>query len=331
METGALISLLRERNVKLLVDNGQLKLSAPPGVLDAGLLATLAGQKQDILLFLRRADDLRAGASALVPVKSEGSKPPIFGVSGHGADAYYLVSLARHLDAGQPVMSVEPKGLDGSEPLDSLEALARFEIEAIRRFRANGPYLIAGHCSGGILAFEVARQLAASGQDVALVAMIGTPFPSIFKRLPQLRLRTGRHLKGLFSGSLEDRKRYIKSKLERRRAASAIAVNPEVLAARKRVEAATMEAVRRYVPQFYPGQIDLFVTSDERHQADPWRGLARVVREHDLTKFGRDGLLLGPSAPELAAALRERLALGPISQFPAGMPQEHAFYHEPAA
>jgi thioesterase domain-containing protein len=323
METGALIALLRERNVRLWVDQDQLKLSAPPGALDASMLAALASRKQDILAFLRRAEDLRSGASALVPVKSEGDKPPIFGVSGHGADAYYLVSLARHLDARQPVISVEPKGLDGSEPLASLEALARFEIETIRRFWPKGPYLLAGHCAGGILAFEIARQLSAAGQDVALVAMIGTPFPSIFKRMPQLRLRAGRHLKGLLSGSLEDRKRYIKSRLERRRAASASEASPEALAARRRVEAATMEAVRRYVPQYYPGQIDLFVTSDEQRQADPWRKLASTVREHNLTDFGRDDLLLGPRAPVLAARLQERLT--------PGVSQESAFYREPAA
>jgi thioesterase domain-containing protein len=321
METGALIALLRERDVKLWVQEGQLKLNAPPGALDAGLLATLAGRKQDILAFLRRAEDLRAGASTLVPVKSEGDRPPLFGVSGHGADAYYLVSLARLLDAAQPVMSVEPKGLDGSEPLATLEALARFEIEAIRRFWPKGPYLVAGHCAGGILAFEMARQLTAAGQDVALVAMIGTPFPSMFKRMPQLQLRTGQHLRGLLLGSLEDRKRYIKSRLERRRTATE--ASPGELAARKRVEAATMAAVRRYVPQYYPGQIDLFVTSDERCQANPWRRLAAAVREHDLTKFGRDELLLGSCTPVLATLIQERLALG--------TPRESAFYPEPAA
>jgi thioesterase domain-containing protein len=331
METGALISLLRERNVRLSIDKGQLKLSAAPGMLDAGLLATLTSRKQDILAFLERAEDLRAKAGSLVPVKSEGSKPPIFGVSGHGADAYYLVSLARQLDAEQPVMSVEPKGLDGSEPLESLEALARFEIEAIRRFRPKGPYLIAGHCAGGILAFEVARQLTAAGHEVALVAMIGTPFPSVFKHVPQLRLRASRHLKGLLSGSLEDRKRYIKSRMERRQAASASEESPEVLAARRQVEAATMNAVRSYVPRYYPGQIDLFVTSDERRQADPWRNLARVVRKHDLTKFGRDQLLFGAYASALATPLQERLAAGPMSQSGTGVHRESALHKEPAA
>jgi thioesterase domain-containing protein len=308
MDTSALISLLREKNVKLSAENNRLKLSAPPGVLDAELKATLASRKEDILAFLRRAEALR-GATTLVPVKTEGSMPPIFGVTGHGADAYYLVSLARHLDAGQPVISVEPKGLDGSDPLESLEALARFEIEQIRRYRPDGPYAILGHCAGGLLALEVAQQLTAAGHEVALLALVGTPFPYVFKPVPNLLFRLGRHATGLLWGSLEDRKRYVRGRLERRQRLAAVTeeMSLQARAAKERVEAATMAAVRRYKPQYYPGHIDLFVTSDEWRQANPWQKLAKTVHTHDLTKFGRDELLLGPSAPVLAALLRERL------------------------
>jgi thioesterase domain-containing protein len=308
METGELISLLRERNVRVSVDNDRLKLSAPPGVLDAELRATLASRKEDILSFLRRADHLKGRTAALVPVKPDGSLPPIFGVSGHGDDAYYFVSLARYLDAEQPLICVEPKGADGGEVLDDMEALARYQIEHIRRFRPKGPYLIAGHCSGGILAFEVARQLSIAGQEVPLVAMIGTPIPQMFDRVPLFWLRTRRHFKGLLTGSLEDRKRYIKGRLDRRRrTAAASSANSQKLAAIKQLEAAITVAVRSYKPRYYAGEIDLFVTSDEPRQADPWRKFAASVREHDLKKFGRDELLLGPYAATLAAALSGRL------------------------
>jgi thioesterase domain-containing protein len=308
METGELISLLRERNVRVSVDNDRLKLSAPPGVLDAELRATLARRKEDILSFLRRAENLKGRTAALVPVKPDGSLPPIFGVSGHGGDAYYFVSLARHLYAEQPLICVEPKGADGGETLDSMEALARYEIEQIRRFRPHGPYVLAGHCSGGIVAFEVARQLMEAGEEVPLVAMIGTPVPRMFDRFPLFWLRTRRHVVGLLTGSLKDRKRYVRGRLDRRRRAAAVSsASPQQLAAMKRLEAAVTVAVRSYKPHYYPGQIDLFVTSDEPRQADPWQKLAASVREHDLKKFGRDELLLGPYASTLAAVLSERL------------------------
>ncbi len=163
METAALISLLRERNIKLMVDEDQLKLSAPPGALDATLRATLVSRKQDILAFLRKASGSSGVSKAIVPVKPEGSLPPIFGVSGHGADTYYFVPLARQLKADQPLICVEPKGADGSEALDNIEALARYVIEQIRSVRPAGPYLLAGHCSGGNPRFR-SRQAVASGR-----------------------------------------------------------------------------------------------------------------------------------------------------------------------
>jgi thioesterase domain-containing protein len=311
METGALISLLRERDVKLSVDSGRLKLSAPPGVLDEDLRAILASRKEDILAVLRRAEDLKSQTGALVPVKPEGTLPPIFGVSGFRDDAYYFVALARHLDADQPLFSVEPKGVDGTATLDTMEELAAYQIEHIRRFRPNGPYLLAGHCSGGILAFEIARQLTAAGQDVPLVAMIGTPGVESFDRFPMVWLRARRHFVGLFTGSLEDRKRYVKNRLERRRMAASSAVSPQELAARARQMEEVTATVRSYKPGYYAGHIDLFVTSDEPRQADPWRKLARDVREHDLTAFGRDELLLGAHVAKLAAPFTKTLKSWP--------------------
>ena len=306
MDAPSLIALLRERDVKLWVAGDQHTFRAPLGALDAELLAIVASRKQDILKCLRQAEALRSSASTIVAIKPEGSKPPIFVVSGHGGDVYYFVALARQLDPDQPLLGVQPRGLDGREPLQSLEALAYFEVAEIRRYQPQGPYLIAGHCSGGTLAFEVAQQLIAAGQDVALLALIGSPFPTIFKPVPQLFYRFSRHAKGLLWGSLEERQRYIENKLQRRAAASTAGNTPQ-MAARERVESATMASVRRYKPRYYPGQIDLFVTSDEWRQSRPWRSLAETVREHDLTDYGRDELLLGSKTPALAAALTNRL------------------------
>ncbi|HEV7447805.1 MAG TPA: thioesterase domain-containing protein, partial [Steroidobacteraceae bacterium] len=182
MDAAALLSTLRARDVRLWIENAQLKCSAPVGALDAGLREALASRKQEIMAFLRQAEVLKSGPASIVPIKAEGCRPPIFAVSGHGADVFCLLPLARHLHVEQPVIGVQPPGLDGTEPLRSVEALARYEIEQIRRYRPHGPYLIAGHCAGGTLAFEVVQQLVAAGQAVALLALIGSPFPTMFGR-----------------------------------------------------------------------------------------------------------------------------------------------------
>lgn len=301
IDAATLISQLHARDIRLWLDQDQLRFSAPKGALDADLRATLAGHKQELIAFFRHAELMRDRPSTIVAIKPGGSRPPLFVVSGFGGDVFYFLALARLVDADQPLISVQPPGLDGGEPLGSIEALARFQIEQIRRYWPQGPYLIAGHCSGGTVAFEVAQQLAASGQQVGLLALIGCPFPTLFRPAPQLWYRLRRHARGVLGGSREDRLRYIEAKLQRR--AEAAKSDPFTV----RVEKATMVAVRDYHPLPYEGCMDFFVTSDERHQSRPWRPFAGAMLEHDLTTFSRDELLLGPHVPVLAAALNKRL------------------------
>jgi surfactin synthase thioesterase subunit len=59
-------------------------------------------------------------------------------------------------------------GHDGAEaPLASVEALAARILQEVRVVQPHGPYLIGGHSFGGIVAYEMARQLLAAGQQVA--------------------------------------------------------------------------------------------------------------------------------------------------------------------
>jgi thioesterase domain-containing protein len=312
MDTAALLSKLRERDVRLWVDEGRLKCSAPAGALDDDLRAMLANRKEEIVTFLRRGEALKSNPSTIVPLKPDGRRPPIFAVSGHGGDVFQLVTLARHLDKDQPIFGVQPPGLDGSEPLKSVEALARFEIEQIRRYQPRGPYLIAGHCAGGTIAFEVAHQLTAAGQQLALLALIGSPFPSMFRHAQQLWFGLRHHARALSFGSLEARKAHIMKELQRRqrarqaRAGIGTAVEAE-LAAIRQVDSTTLAAVRTYKPKFYAGEIDLFLTSDEWHQARRWRTVAATTREHNLADFEMDDLLGEPHVELLAASLRRRL------------------------
>jgi thioesterase domain-containing protein len=311
-DTAALLSILRERDVRLWIEEDGLKCSAPAGVLDAGMRAALVGRKQEIIAFLRRAETLRSIPPAIVPIKPGGCRPPIFAVSGHGGDAFYLLALARQLDAEQPLLGVRPPGLDGSEPLRSVEALARYEVEQIRRYRPQGPYLIAGHCAGGTVAFEAAQQLTAAGQEVTLLALIGSPFPTMFRHAPQILHRLGRHAKGLASGSLAERQRYLIGRLKKRvrppeGGETLAGVSQAVLAARRRVESATLAAIRTYRPRRYAGELDLFVSADTWHRSHQWRSVAGSVREHRLGDFEIDDLLLGPHVGLLAASLQARL------------------------
>src|SRR5690606_19768881 len=59
----------------------------------------------------------------------------------------------------------------------TVEDIARHFIDEMRSVRPRGPYLLGGYSFGGIVAYEMARQLAASGEDVPLLALFDTYAP----------------------------------------------------------------------------------------------------------------------------------------------------------
>lgn len=307
MDTPALLATCRARDIRLSLDADRLRLSAPPGAIDGELKQVLASRKQELIDYLRRISARKGLPADVVPVKADGSRPAIFAVSGHGGDVFWLRGMSRALDPDQPLLGIQPPGLDGSAPLTTIEALAAHELELIRRVQPEGPYLIAGHCAGGTLAFEVAQQLVAQGQKVSMLALIGCPYPAMFKPMPQMMLRMRRRLQTVTSGSWMERRQYLASRLRNRISPPpAPPLEPAALH-RARVEAATVAAAARYKPRVYPGTIDLFVTADNWHRSDIWRARAAACREHIIPGFEIGELLLGPHAHLLGELLQHRL------------------------
>ncbi len=307
MDTASLLSTLRERDVKLWVEADRIKCSAPAGALDDETRATLASRKQEILTFLQEADALKSTPSAIVPIKPGGRRPPLFIVSGYRGDVFFMLPLSRKLHPEQPVLGVQPPGLDGSEPLASVEALAHYQVEQIRRYRPKGPYLVGGHCSGGTIAFEVAQQLTAAGHEVAFLALIGSPFPTAFAPLSRFAAR-------LTSGSLAERMQKIMRRVQKLirppERTHQHEAPPEVSSITKidlRVGGATLAAVRAYRPRHYAGQIDQFVSGEEWHHAHRWHAFASTVRQHRIGELDIEEILRGPEVSVLAAALQRKL------------------------
>ena len=92
-----------------------------------------------------------------------------------GGNLFHYYELARHLHAEQTVYGLQARGVFGTgRPDHTIEAIAAHCIESMRTVQPDGPYLVAGYSSGGVVAFEVAQQLAAAGQQVALLALLDT-------------------------------------------------------------------------------------------------------------------------------------------------------------
>ncbi len=115
----------------------------------------------------------------VVPLRSTGSRPPLFCFAGAGALALGFHSLARRLGDDQPVYAFQAHGLERRGFPDwSVEKTARRHLEIIRIIAPRGPYLLAGHSLGGLIAMEIAQQLTAAGDEVGLLSIMDTYLPS---------------------------------------------------------------------------------------------------------------------------------------------------------
>jgi thioesterase domain-containing protein len=318
---------LYSRKIQLWADGDCLRCKAPTGVLTTTLRDQLMERKGEILALLRTAEAVARQPRAIVPLQSQGSHTPIFAVAGHNGDVFAYRALAYHLGDDQPFFALEPPGLDGdSEPLQRVEDLAGYFATQIQAFQPNGPYIIAGYCAGGAIAFELARQMRERGALIQLLALFASPYPTSFRIAPRIHqgvahqvTRIARHVRALMMLSFPDSRRYINAKLHRhkllRDAERAASADP-VLLRRAGVERTTIAAVRRYSPGRYAGRVGLLLPNREwlHSGADPLRW--RSVAPHAEHYFGPDSCnpdlpLIEPDAPAIAELFRQCRAQNP--------------------
>lgn len=112
---------------------------------------------------------------SLVPIKPTGNKMPLYIVHGAGLNVLLFNALAINMDPDQPVYGLQAKGLNGiDEPLTEIRDIAAHYISAIQAQNPDGPYALAGYSFGGIIAFEMAKQLEAQSKKVKMLAMFDT-------------------------------------------------------------------------------------------------------------------------------------------------------------
>ncbi len=109
----------------------------------------------------------------VVGVQIGGSKRPFFFLHGQwNSGAFFCYPLAQHLGSDQPFYVLEPYSFDGLSIPPAFEAIAAAHLKSLRAVQPDGPYLLGGWCNGGLLAYEMARQLLAVGQMVDLLILM---------------------------------------------------------------------------------------------------------------------------------------------------------------
>jgi len=150
------------------------------------LATLLRAQTVAELAEILRKEQWQPSWQSLVPVRAGGSRPPLFLMHSHGGNVLEYFPLASHLDERQPVYALQARGLDGQIVSGrSVEEMVASYLHEIRSLQPEGPYFLGGYCSGGVLAWEAARQLAAVGEKVALLVMIQTFHPACVHFKPE--------------------------------------------------------------------------------------------------------------------------------------------------
>jgi amino acid adenylation domain-containing protein len=265
----------------------------------------------------------------LAAIQPNGSRLPIFCL--HGVPS--MRNLALELGQQQPFFSVNiPDDAQVSPPY-SVEQLAAMHLRTIQKVQPEGPYFLTGWCREALLAYEVAQQLQALGQEVRVVAMFDTWIPGFLERFQGAERRAARksfeverlrvherNMKGMNLGQkavyagqqlgtiIKDRVRYTRVAVCYR---LGIGIGAPRAGKRETQDDVLLVAVKSYRPKKYEGQVILFRSDKYRRwrfwdRALGWSHLLPNFTVHEVPGV-HDSMLTGPSLPSIALAFQEAM------------------------
>lgn len=150
-------------------------------------------------------DQDRSQISSLVELRSGGRHNFFFVHDGDGETLLYQ-NIARRLPERFNAYGIEPRQLQNI-PLAhvSIEDMAAHYLNLIREKQPVGPYFVGGMCAGGVIAFEIARQLTKANQHVGLVALLDSALPGTPRRRGRIAKQRASRVAELLSGSPQQR------------------------------------------------------------------------------------------------------------------------------
>ncbi len=292
--------------------------------------------------------------ASLVPIKPGGSKPPFYCVHGVGGNILEYLDLAKYLDADQPFYGLQAIGLDGKRPVEHLtvEQMAARYLEEVRTFQPRGPYYLGGSSFGGSVAYEMAQQLRAAGEEVAFLAFFDTNGPDYPRLLPATTAwrrkldwwedRATLHWQNFRACQGRQRWEYLLDKAQRgkkqfrwKRQHLWDQIKERVgrifwPQAIRQVRLVGFRAHTAYEPKSYPGRVTLFRAMEQprgiyENRTLGWGPLIKGGLEIYDTPGHHGAIVREPRSRVLAVQLKEALHK---AQQPAGQPRTQQASHE---
>ncbi len=305
MSTFDFLLKLKQSGVKVWVEGDRLRCTGPEQVLVGEVREQLSARKQEIIAFLRSAESSNGvNHSSIVPIQHLGSRRPLFAVPGHNGDVFCYVDLARHLGTDQPFFALQAPGMEpGQEPLPRVEEIAKLFARDMAAVQPQGPYLLAGFCLGGTIAFELAQQLTSNGHQVSALVLFGSACPTALA--PRYRAQSAvmntagrimRHGSALGQRSPGQWSQYLRERAAERRADRERERHDPL---RMRLTETTVEAFKAYQPKAGTFPVHMLMPNDQPDSLLEDRPL-------DWGLFAKDfSVALGPADGDLNTMLLE--------------------------
>lgn len=219
--------------------------------------------------------------SLVISVNTTGTLPIVWMFHPIGGHVLFARRFAKLVGEDQPICAIQARGLDGiRDPVTTMEEMVELYASLVKQHQPVGPYYLSGPSFGGKLAIEVARRLAAKGEQIAMVALFDTFGPN-FPAPPPLHERAWRALKKRmrrFSEADESSYQPIKD-------AHAGALADVVT----RVVNINTELSHNYVPRYYDGPVWLYRATETQRAgfdfSDPTNGWGKFTRSVEVREI----------------------------------------------
>ena len=271
--------------------------------------------ERQALLLRQQPGAPATGRPAVIELQPKGEGSPLFLFHALSGEVFGYKDLVRNMGTTRPCYGVQTPDLwaeEGEAP-ESLEAMAAVYVDALQEVGGGQPYLLAGWSMAGSVAYEVARQLMARGERVAMVAMLDTSPPLTADKVAEvdqvdlLQVLAEEYLHVSLSDGFTQLSHQAQVDLVLVKAVEQGVLPPGVNAHRIEDFLRNMQFFHSYVPGPYPGRVYLLRAAESRIPAEyeTWGELVAGGCEILPVPGDHDNIVEEPYVQELAATIKK--------------------------